>query len=603
MPEPLARVNLDQPADPAVREAELAKFGGKQFLINLLDGYRNEAENDRKTGANARDQVWEQNWDLYWGRIAGYEDKASWQSKEVMPEPQQLIHRWTGSLLEALNQPGNFFTVKDEGDKEDDLTPHIMKFMKLLLSECGRTSEGYPTSMTPVLEECFLSGAITSLASSVTWKQGLLGGYVAFDAEDARQLWLDPKRRGMYRFLRYRIDKHELAAMATNPEIWDVEEIKLLQDGGDNGVTLERERSSGHTQQGRESKRKEIIIDEFLATLINENGELVAHNQLCVVANDRFLIRGPEKNPFEHGRDWVVSAPMVPVPFSPYGRSYMENWSSVARTFIHLTNLVVDGVFTTAMKSFAVKPALLEDPDEIEEGMHPNKLWQLLDDADVDEFMKEIDLGRLDRVALDAWTAFKNEVREGGMLSELNLGQIPPKGDITATEITEVQQGSTSAVRSMARSIETRFMEPNLTLMWHTGLQHFNFADPRVIRDLGEDTARMLGAHAEEFSKRVIRFRVTGISEIIERGLKLRRLMNFLAVISQNEQLFQQFVEKFDVGKLFDHMVRLFGIDVEALKPTERERLLRAAGANGISAVGPAGTPAAGNLQQDTALQ
>ena len=38
--------------------------------------------------------------------------------------------------------------------------------------------------------------------------------------------------------------------------------------------------------------------------------------QLCIVANENFLIRGPETNPFMHDRDWIVFSPAISVPLS-----------------------------------------------------------------------------------------------------------------------------------------------------------------------------------------------------------------------------------------------------------------------------------------------
>src|SRR5690606_7939803 len=161
-----------------------------------------------------------------------------------------------------------------------------------------------------------------------------------------------------------------------------------------------------------------------------------------------FLIRGPEPNPFWHKRDWLSFAPAVNVPLSVYGRSYMENWSSVARTFVEMTNLIVDATHFSAPKAFATIPSMLEDPSELSEGGDPRL------------FLHAVDLGQLPHSAVTIWQSLKTELREGAAFNEIALGQTPPKGGITATEINQTQQSSHNLMSSIARSIESRFLEP-----------------------------------------------------------------------------------------------------------------------------------------------
>lgn len=99
--------------------------------------------------------------------------------------------------------------------------------------------------------------------------------------------------------------------------------------------------------------------------------------------------------------------------------------------------------------------------------------------------MKDIDLGRLPSESITVWQSLKQEMREGAKLSEIALGQVPPKGDITATEVNQVQQSGSAMIRSMARTIEARFLEPILTLLFQTALQHMDFNDPALRAELG----------------------------------------------------------------------------------------------------------------------
>ena len=126
----------------------------------------------------------------------------------------------------------------------------------------------------------------------------------------------------------------------------------------------------------------------------------------------------------------------------------------------------------------------------------------------------------------------------------------------------------------MAKTIEERFMEPVLNLVFMTGIQHIDFNDPKMIQVLGEEAAGMFAARRQDF-KNSISFRVRGLSGIIERQTKLRNFLAMLQTIGSNELLLQQFMQKYDIGKAFDKLMRLFGIDTKELEMTQRERLIR----------------------------
>lgn len=550
-------------------------------ILHVLQAYKDEAKHARKEGPNGRDDVWEANWDLYWGRM-DYSDKAEWQSQEVMPEAPQFVDRWASAMREALNQPGDFFTVHDPTDQNNDLTPHIERFINVLLTNAGRTPDGHPSQFDTVFEDLMKLGALMAMSATVTWRNGRGpgGGQVAVEPTDPRSVWVDHTGRGLYRLRSYEIDKHELDRRAQQTDasgqpIYNPDAIEDLKAMEDEDRRQEKEASTGHSQE-TSSPREPVMIDEWLATVVDNSGEVIVENNLIVVANERAIIRGPEPNPFWHERDWVVFAPMVTVPLSVYGRSYMEDWASVARSFIEMTNLIMDATFTSALNAYAMAPEMLEDPTQAQEGVTPNKVFTLEQGTRARDFIETIELGRLPPESIRVWEGLKQEMREGAKLSEIALGQVPPKGDITATEVQSVTQAGSSIVRSMARTTETRLLEPVLELIWQTGLQHVDFSEPQIQQELGMETARMLETRRQEFQQRHIRFEVRGISSLVARQEKLQGLMSALQTISSSEMLMREFAQKYDFGALMDELMRLFGVDTLSLQPTERERRLRA---------------------------
>lgn len=566
------------PSLPGPREDE-------DVVIQVLNGYKEEGRQGREEGPSPRDEVWRRNWDRYWGRY-DHSNKAEWQSVHVMPETPQFVDRWAAAMREALTQGGRWYRAVDDTGESDELSPHIEKLMELLLGRCSRTVTGHPTDFASFFEDQMKLGALMQCCASVTYKRDSATGrgYVACESVDPRECWFDPKGRGLYRLRSYPMDKYQLKALADQVDaegkpLYNAEAIEALQHDLDQEERDERERASGHSEGDAATPRTQVKIDEWLCTLLDSEGEgtAIARNLLIVVANDDYIIRGPEPNPFWHKRDWIVATPMVTVPFSVYGRSYAEDWADAADAFVELTNLILDGVYTSTMRAFVVNANMLEDPTQIDEGISPNKLFNLEDGVGSPrDFLKEVELGSLPPEALTVWTALKQEMREGAKLNEIALGQVPPKGDITATEVAVVSQSGSAMIRSMVRTIEARFLEPVLTLMFQTALQHMNFLDPQVMRELGEDTAMMLEARKHEFLTRRFNFRVRGLSSLVDRQMKLRQTLSLLQTIGSNELLLQAFIQENDPRMVMRELMRLFGFEVGAFKPSEAEQRMRA---------------------------
>lgn len=553
----------------------------EQDVINVLDGYANEAENARSGGPNPRDDIWKANWDRYWGRYNN-SGKAAWQSTHVMPEVPVFVDRFASALREALDRFTDWFTVTDASGKPGALTVHIGKTLKVILSRCARTPDGQVADFSAIFEDQMKLGAIMACCSSVTWEHDIDApdGWARVSTVDPREVWYDAKGRGLYRRRKYEIDQYELLNIAREADddgdmIYDIDVIMDLMSEEDIDVRQNRERSSGGGQDLIEgSGRKPITMEEWLCTIIMQDGTVIAQNALVVVANGKFIIRGPEINPFDHKRDWIIFAPMISVPLSIYGRTYMEDWSDVADAFVELTNLILDGTYTSTMKAFVANPDLLDDPTQLAEGISPNKIFEVSEDIDtLKRFIAEIDLGTLPAESIKVWQALKVELREGAKLSEIALGQLAPNSRTTAEEIATVSQSGSASIRSIARTIETRWVEPTLDRVWKTALQHMDFM---TIADIiGIEVAQMFNERRDEFLESSFQIRVRGISGIIDRQQRLQNLMTALSVIGSNEFLARELFSQLSPARLIDTLFALFNIDKEELVITERERLIQ----------------------------
>lgn len=551
----------------------------KQWVVNVLNSYWNEADNARKGGLNPRDDKWNQNLDLYWGRY-DQTTKADWQAKETMPEVPQFVDRFAAALKDALVSSDSFYTVVDPADDERDLADAIHRMTDYWLSRTGRNAGGTPLGFPAVFEDQVKLGAMMACSSVVIWKDDVPGGRVAIETVDPRNVWLDPTYRNLYRIRRIEIDRHQLQDMVKAKDgkgapLYDLDECSALIQALTLETQAERERLTGIGQQISTS-RTPIELKEYLATVVDNNG-VVCDNGLFLVANGMHLLRH-EKNPFWHGKDWLTYAPLVNVPLSPYGRSYMEDFGSVANTYNELTNMLLDAVHTSSLKAYAVVPDMLINPGQIAQGITPNATFLLEGGYRAEDFAKALDLGQLPPESIQMWTAIKNELREVAGINEIGMGQFAPNSRTSATEVMETKQSSSAIVRSMAQTIETRYLDPQLDLVWQTGLQHAKAGDKRLAAACGNPQLyEALIANKKELIQRPYTFQARGISTLITRGQMLQSILNILGVISQNDILLQEFLKVIDPETLVRQMFALSNVDLKTLQASERDKLLRAA--------------------------
>jgi len=421
-------------------------------------------------------------------------------------------------------------------------------------------------------------GAIMASADVVTWKNDIPGGRVAVEGVDPRMVWLDHTYRNLYRIRRIELDRHELAGMKGIKDgkggyIFEPYELARLE-----GSLLEKnQRDADRTGTGQSvvSARRPVILDEYVATVVGSDGTILADRALMVLANERYLIRGPEKNPFWHGKDWLNYAPLVTAPLSVYGRSYMEDFGSLARTFTELTNMILDAVHTSALNAFAMVPGMLLNPNQAAEGISPNKIFLLEDGYKAEDFAKALALGNLNPEVVKVWQSIKSELSEAASINEIGLGQFAPNSRTSATEITETQQSSSALIRSVAQTVETRFLDPKLDLIWKTGLQHVSLSNRALSNAAGEDMWAAMVQNKRDFVKRPFTFQARGISNLLANQQQLKTMLSVLSIISQNDILMQAFLKEVDPQKLIARIFLLSGIDLTKLTLSKRDQMIQ----------------------------
>lgn len=566
-------------------------------LLQILQDYLNTAREARQSGFSDRETNWRLNLEAYWSRYPA-KDKADWQAQETLPEVQNGVDRFTATIRGAMMSTPTWYAIEDPLDKPGRLAQLVKKFVDLILDQSGTNVTGQRIGFSHAFGEAVKSGALMFMSIGVTWDP--IGRRVVIDAIDPREIYLDPTGRGMFRVRQTEVDWHHLEELASLEDangdpLYHTDRIAELTTSFDEEGRTDKANISGTDYTEGGVNRKPIKIHEYLCDIVDRDGELVAKNQLVVVAGERTIIRGPEKNPFWHGRDWIVCAPVIQVPFSVYGKSWVEGFRQLVQTFIEMTNLILDASFASSLKMFMVWIDALDDPAEATDWW-PGKVFVAGEDwPPGQDFVKGVETGDIKPGTQAMWGSLQAMIRQATQQNELSLGQIPPKGDITATEIGAVEQAGTELARSIAKDIEDLVLSAVLELTWMTGLQHYDpIAEPELKEALGEDLSDMLVRQREAFRKRRFRFKASGITNALERNQRLRSFLSMIQQIGQNDLLAKAFLKRYSFDRILEIIMLDMGIDISKIEKTDLERTLEAKTADAAAAAGGTSVGAAG---------
>jgi hypothetical protein len=539
----------------------------------VLEAYH-EAKQARETGPNPRKLQYQQNYDAYWGRIPSA-GKQAWQADQRLPTVADHVERFVAAIREALGASADWYNFFDPLGKNERLEAIAKSITDAGLAHCSQNVTGQHIGFIPVFANGIKAGCMANPAWSVTWSDGRL----RIESVDSRELLFDPSGQGLYRLRVRNVDLHRIqrlkALYADGEPLYDHAAIDRLVGGigADAEETLEKERAAGH---GKETggRRRPVRLIEFLGTILARDGSILAENQLVVLANETEVIRGPSRNPFWHGMDWIVSSPLIDVPFSVEGRTYVESFAQLTDLYIEFTNLLLDGIRLEVIPAYQLWPEALDQPQALADGITPGKLLQASEDWSPDQdFVKKIDMGALPPQAFTVWEAISQLVREASAQNELRLGRLADKSNITATEIETASAGGNVLVKHIAEGIEQNLLSPIVELAWYTILQHLDdSSDEELLGEIGPDTVRMVIAQREDLRRQSFRLRATGISGTLALAQEARRLLATLEVISRSDLLTQQFLVDFSLARTLEALLRAMRVDASRLRKTNEER-------------------------------
>lgn len=561
-----------------MKDQEQATFEAE--VVNAVADYLKESDDSKAR----RRKLNRKNWEIYNGRHKF--KKRPGQSRTFLHKNALAVEQVVALFKSAILNFDKWIDVEAVGGFEDDifdakLVKRLLRFymekadVKTVMSDAIKVAVNESDVVIKV------SGYTKKDAkNNKTWRLHL--GVVPFEDYDR-----DPTSFEYPMYEIHKIMKDKYRAMQNSK--YDSEKIEKLQ-GADDPDEAEKDRNANNVTIARAARRKRIKIHEFWGTVLDRQGNVMKdpegmplENVVLAIANDKYLIRKPEKNP-----RWANCAPFVRgrllrVPFANWSKALMDSASDLNITLSELFNLMVDGGMSSVFGIRQVRPDMLADSRQIAGGIPSQTTLVLKRNAKEGKALERVDSGSAPNEVLPFFNIVASLLAEHSFADQ-TLGSLPAKR-VLATELNQARQSLNSVFDGLASDFEESFIEPLAEQCWFEILQNISkFPEEDLIRMLADNEEELEGVTQQvralnsltpkqrfDRAAKGFKFMGKGIKTMSARLRDLQRVTTLLGVIGGNQMMMQEFTKKYSMPKLISKVLEAIEIDVEDIELSKQE--------------------------------
>jgi len=566
--------------------AVLSKDHTDADLVKYINSCYVEAENARTN----RDDFTESNYDAYHLRH-NFDHKNPGQSTEVLSKQRMAVEATKSFFQQALADIGEWFSIdiKDPTTPVEAmvLKPHEVK--KLL--EYQLTKSGYFRHIGLSIQRALLGGLMITKTYGkliprpkfVVKKEGKGKNFkknvvavedktweLCFSRVRNQDFFPDPTGRGLYLVEEMYMDFHEVLAQAKGDyPIYDMAEVEKLskaysEEGQD---AQEKARETGQTIEGYTSDhRPQIKLREFWGSVVSTDGSLLYENVVITVANDQYIIRKPLPNPLWHQKNPYTITPLMEVDGAVWPIALMDAATMHQHTMTELLNLILDAAFKKVHAPSQIRVQDLANPEQVSNGIPPGVALKVKNTLPPGaKVMEPLDATDVPADALNVLNLIQQEFNASALTTDLRQGVLPSRS-VKATEVVESSQTITSVFQGIAKNIEQSHIVPELELAWMTIAQNLDMiSKDEMVALFGIERGTEISQldPQDVFVQTVsgYKFQVYGITQTLAKAQDFRKLTTILQTISSSEMLIEEFLKKYDMGKLLGEIMTSLNID------------------------------------------
>lgn len=584
-----------------------------QEIVDVTREYFNEADSAM---APIR-RVWDTAWALF-NQQYDFSSKETWQHRVPIPKIAGAVRTTVALFKQAILRSADWFAVNTPVSNLKPYIPMVTGMIKYWLERIDFVNifaEGihggllsslvilkvYWVKGKKVLEnsprsnQVLHSSPLAVLAEDeVKYKfsmSGFLGeeapqregyeldGNLVVYAVDPYKFRIDPTGRNKYVMEDITVDYDDLLATAKDKGYEEGIIKKIEEDFKPKSPEdIEEARRKGHSiSENKPSFRKTVVIRECWGDILNKEGKRIHTNVTWSVANEKYLIRKPVKNPFWHQKYPYAWGPIIRKPFSVWHKGFTEDLHGIQMAITELTNAILDSNLVATLRAFELDVDMVADPEQFKNGIWPGKVYKKHGAlAGQSQMIRELEIGAFVpqsiRILMELDRTFQNE----SVVTEFVTGGMGARGRATATEVVSKTNQASTLIQDIAVDIENFILGPVLSMMFCVCAQYQrNFNDDRFTGFVKEELLNRVIMLTDEERKEFINdkfiIKVSGVSGYINRVSQVQKFQ----ILSQVFQYAPELIQWFRKKKLLSNVLEWLNWDPEDLLYSEEEMKLQ----------------------------
>lgn len=553
-----------------------------QEVIDWVLACKSESQDSQLERERLADRAWR----AYFNEM-DFSKKEPWQSKVALPIWAMAVDQAKGAMGNALKKAQRLFSI-EVPNPNDQLAVSVAHFTQDALSELLRRSQinkvitdglhaGLITNMMvfkaklieeeierfePIFKDVPVSPPQfnpdgTPTTAHILDHQAVVESTLRFDIPviNPVNFWVDPANRGLYKIQRALWDTARLETQDAKNLFRAPALAAALTTDAANSMEDDIERRNMQLLGTRNAMRRQVELLEYWGPIYDKQGRLRYKNRWVIIFNRKELgLMDPY--PFWHGGDPYSVSNLIRVPFSPYGKMLYQHAGPLNIAITELMCMILDSEKYGTLKGFGIDTGLLEDVDEIADGLFPGITLSTLGPNAI----QQLDFKGAGQLSLQVLGELIQGHQNATGINEFLTGQASTRGRATATEVQTKGQQSAGFFDSLSGEVEEYGLEPLIEKCWWNMLQFFDQWDAPYMQALAAKWAipiEVLGRNAVERYKimhQPFKFHVVGLSAMLRRAEMQEKLLRLLEILGNRPDLNQMT----NVPKLFERIMEAF---------------------------------------------
>lgn len=566
--------------------------GSDLTLLTALRAYKREGDDAKRTRLKKN----RENMNAYMS-VQDFSHKTDGQSREFLPKTSVAVEQFVGFVKRALTQFGSYYDIElPLGSQSPISGTAIRELMNCSLENLlvhDNKFGTFPLQMSDGIKVGALESLCIFKVHGNMHKQNVFyveegdeqadlksdefeSWKLRIDLLDPKNYGKDPSGAGLYEYHTVEKDLYKVIEMA-EAGIYDLEAVRRIETDFKLPEDKVRQRDEvGQDDAQKPGFRKKVAITEYWCSIIDNDGKMVHRNVFCAVANDKYIIRKPQKNPFWHGRSPFVAIPLIRVPFSEWHKALFDDATQINFAMNEIFNLIIDGGISAVWGIKQIRIDDLEDPGQATGGIAQGETLAIKQSVPYGQkVLEKVAEGEVPSDAMAVLEMLSREFAASALSSELKLGALPAK-QVKATEVIELSQSQAVTLDGIVGDIE-QMMTQVLNLAWLTILQNMDdLASNHVLTAVGPHVAFTLGSMSPEerftmYANNPCSIKVHGLSSMLAKTRDFQKFMALLQAVTTNPLLFQAFFKKYSPDKVLNHMMKMLGINPLRIEKDDQE--------------------------------